>query len=452
MNEHVSPRPATARLSPPLKGHVRMPGDKSISHRSLMLGALAVGETVIEGLLEGEDVLRTAAAMRSLGARAERQDDGIWRVQGRGVGGLQEPADVLDLGNAGTGARLLMGLLATHPLTAFLTGDASLRGRPMSRVVTPLQEMGARIVARNGGRLPLAIIGAAEPVPIEYRLPVASAQVKSAVLLAGLNTPGETTVIEPEPTRDHTELMLRHFGVEVRVEMTKDGRRTTVVGQPEIGGKPIRVPADPSSAAFPLVAAALLPGSDIRLDQVGINPHRIGLIETLREMGADVTFDGQRQDAGEPVADIRIRARRLVGVDIPAVRAPAMIDEYPILAVAAACANGTTVMHGLGELRVKESDRLAAMANGLRACGVSVEDGPDSLAVHGTGARPRGGGRIGTNLDHRIAMAFLVLGMVAERPVEIDDGSPIDTSFPGFTALMNGLGAEIGPLDGASAR
>jgi 3-phosphoshikimate 1-carboxyvinyltransferase len=429
-----------------------VPGDKSISHRSLMLGALAVGETVIEGLLEGEDVLRTAAAMRGLGASAERQDGGTWRVQGRGIGGLQEPADVLDLGNAGTGARLLMGLLATHRLTAFLTGDASLRGRPMARVAAPLQAMGARIVARSGCRLPLAVIGAAEPVPIDYRLPVASAQVKSAVLLAGLNTPGETTVIEPEPTRDHTELMLRHFGVEVRVDMTADGRRTTIVGQPEIGGRHIRVPADPSSAAFPLVAAALLPGSDIRLDQVGLNPHRIGLIETLREMGADIAFDGQRHDAGEPVADLRVKARRLVGIEVPATRAPSMIDEYPILAVAAACASGTTIMRGLGELRVKESDRLAAVTNGLRACGVSVEDGPDSLIVHGTGVRPRGEARIVTNLDHRIAMAFLVLGMVAERPVEIDDGSPIDTSFPGFASLMNRLGADIGPLDGTSER
>jgi 3-phosphoshikimate 1-carboxyvinyltransferase len=429
-----------------------VPGDKSISHRSLMLGALAVGETVIEGLLEGEDVLRTAAAMRSLGASATRQDDGIWRVRGRGIGGLQEPADVLDLGNAGTGARLLMGLLATHRLTAILTGDASLRGRPMGRVATPLQAMGARIVARNGCRLPLAVVGAADPMPIEYRLPVASAQVKSAVLLAGLNTPGETTVIEPEPTRDHTELMLRHFDVEVRVEMTTGGRRTTIVGQPEIGGRHIKVPADPSSAAFPMVAAALLPGSDIRLDQIGLNPHRIGLIETLREMGADIACDRQRQDAGEPVADLRIRARRLTGIEVPAERAPSMIDEYPVLAVAAACANGTTIMRGLAELRVKESDRLAAMANGLRACGVSVEDGRDTLIVHGTGVRPHGGARIVANLDHRIAMAFLVLGMAAERPVEIDDGSPIDTSFPGFVSLMNGLGAEIEPLDGAAAR
>jgi 3-phosphoshikimate 1-carboxyvinyltransferase len=442
--------PLRSRPTGALSGIARVPGDKSVSHRSLMIGAVAVGETLIEGLLEGEDVLRTAEAMRRLGASAVRRD-GCWHVHGRGVGGLQEPNDVLDLGNAGTGARLLMGLLATHRLTAFLTGDASLRGRPMARVAKPLQEMGARIVAGDGCRLPLAVIGAAEPLPISYRLPVPSAQVKSAVLLAGLNTPGETTVIEPEPTRDHTELMLRHFGVEVRIEMTDEGRRTTIVGQPEIAGRRINVPADPSSAAFPLVAAAVLTGSDITLEHVGINPHRIGLIQTLLEMGADISLDGQRQEAGEPVADIRVRARRLVGVEVPATRAPSMIDEYPILAVAAACADSTTVMHGLGELRVKESDRLAAMANGLRACGVSVEDGPDSLTIQGIGARPGGGGRIATNLDHRIAMAFLVLGMAAERPVEIDDGSPIDTSFPGFVTLMNRLGAEIGPLDGNGA-
>jgi 3-phosphoshikimate 1-carboxyvinyltransferase len=414
-----------------------------------MLGALAVGETVIEGLLEGEDVLRTAAAMQALGASAVRDGDGRWRVHGRGIGGLQEPGDVLDLGNAGTGARLLMGLLATHRLTAFLTGDASLRGRPMARVAKPLQEFGARIIARDGCRLPLAIIGAAEPVPISYRLPVASAQVKSAVLLAGLNTPGETSVIEPEPTRDHTELMLRHFGVDVRVEMTSDGRRTTIVGQPEITGRRIAVPADPSSAAFPLVAALLLPGSDVTLSNVGINPHRIGLIETLREMGGDIVFTNQRQEAGEPVADIRVRASPLAGVRVPAARAPSMIDEYPVLAVAAACAGGTTIMQGLGELRVKESDRLAAIANGLRACGANVEDGPDSLTVQAGNGRPRGGAEIATNLDHRIAMAFLVMGMVAERPVEVDDGGPIETSFPGFADLMNGLGAQIAPHDGS---
>jgi 3-phosphoshikimate 1-carboxyvinyltransferase len=442
-------QPLRSRPTGALSGVARVPGDKSISHRSLMLGALAVGETVIEGLLEGEDVLRTAAAMRALGASAVREGDGRWRVHGRGIGGLQEPADVLDLGNAGTGARLLMGLLATHRLTAFLTGDASLRSRPMARVAKPLQEIGARIVARDGCRLPLAIIGAAEPVPISYRLPVASAQVKSAVLLAGLNTPGETTVIEPESTRDHTELMLRHFGVEVRVEMTSDGRRTTIVGQPEITGRRIAVPADPSSAAFPLVAALLLPGSDVTLSNVGINPHRIGLIETLRGMGGDIAFTNLRQEAGEPVVDIRVRASRLTGVTVPAARAPSMIDEYPVLAVAAACAAGTTVMQGLGELRVKESDRLAAIAKGLRACGASVEDGPDSLTVQAGSGRPRGGAEIATNLDHRIAMAFLVMGMVAERPVVVDDGSPIETSFPGFTDLMNGLGAQIAPDNGS---
>jgi 3-phosphoshikimate 1-carboxyvinyltransferase len=408
-----------------------------------MLGALAVGRTEIHGLLDGEDVLMTATAMRALGALAERGPDGSWLVEGRGIGALAEPAAVLDLGNAGTGARLLMGLLASHPMTAFLTGDRSLRGRPMARVAIPLMQMGARIVSREGCRLPLAITGAREPVPIAYKLPVASAQVKSAVLLAGLNTPGETSVIEPEPTRDHTELMLRHFGVTVRVEATPEGRRSTVVGQPEITGRRIKVPADPSSAAFPIVAAALLAGSDVTLTDVGINPHRIGLIETLREMGADITLGGRREEAGEPVADIRVRGGRLTGVEVPAGRAPSMIDEFPILSVAAALAKGSTVMRGLGELRVKESDRLAAVANGLRACGVEVEDGPDHLVVHGGRGRPRGGAGIAANLDHRIAMSFLVMGMVAEKPVSVDDGSPIETSFPGFATLMNGLGGRI---------
>jgi 3-phosphoshikimate 1-carboxyvinyltransferase len=426
-----------------LSGTCRVPGDKSISHRSLMLGTLAVGRTEIHGLLDSEDVLMTAGAMRALGARAERRPDGSWLVEGRGIGGLAEPAEVLDLGNAGTGARLLLGLLASHPITAFLTGDRSLRGRPMARVANPLMQMGARIVSREGCRLPLAITGAREPLPIAYKLPVASAQVKSAVLLAGLNTPGETSVIEPEPTRDHTELMLRHFGVSVRVEATPEGRRSTVVGQPEITGRRIKVPADPSSAAFPIVAAALLPGSDVTLTDVGINPHRIGLIETLREMGADITLGGRREEAGEPVADLRVRGGRLTGVEVPAGRAPSMIDEYPILSVAAALAKGTTVMRGLGELRVKESDRLAAVANGLRACGVEVEDGPDYLVVHGGPDRPRGGAEIAANLDHRIAMAFLIMGMVAEKPVSVDDGTPIETSFPGFATLMNGLGARI---------
>ncbi|WP_119460878.1 3-phosphoshikimate 1-carboxyvinyltransferase [Rhodospirillaceae bacterium SYSU D60014] len=433
-----------------LAGEARVPGDKSISHRALMIGALAVGETEISGLLEGEDILRTAAAMRALGATVVRDGDGTWRVQGRGVGGLSEPEDMLDLGNAGTGARLLMGLLATHPGTAFLTGDASLRARPMGRVAAPLEQMGARIVARSGGRLPLAIIGTEDPLPIAYRLPVPSAQVKSAVLLAGLNTPGRTTVIEPEPTRDHTELMLRHFGATIDVETTEQGRTVSLVGQPEITGRKIRVPADPSSAAFLLVAALLLPGSDITLSGVGMNPHRIGLIETLRQMGADITSTAAREEAGEPVADLQVRASQLSGIEVPASRAPSMIDEYPILAVAAAFAKGATVMQGLAELRVKESDRLAAIARGLAACGVEVTVGADSLTVTGDGNRPRGGAldgqAIATGYDHRIAMAFLILGLAAREPVEIDDGTAIGTSFPGFIELMNGLGGRIRPV------
>jgi 3-phosphoshikimate 1-carboxyvinyltransferase len=448
-------QPLVSHPAGALVGTVKVPGDKSISHRALMIGALAVGETTIEGLLEGEDVLRTAAAMRALGAQiergqveqgsAERSADGVWRVHGRGIGGLAEPADVLDMGNAGTGARLLMGLLASHRLTAFMTGDASLRRRPMGRVAAPLRLMGAEIVARGGDRLPLAVIGAAEPMPITYRLPVPSAQVKSALLLAGLNTPGETTVIEPEPTRDHTELMLRHYGATLRVEQVAEGRAVTIVGQPELAGRAIRVPGDPSSAAFPLVAALIRPGSRLRLAGIGMNPHRIGLIETLREMGADIALENARDAAGEPVADLVVQASELRGVEVPAERAPSMIDEYPILAVAAACAGGRTVMRGLAELRVKESDRLAAVANGLAACGVKVAAGEDSLTVDGTGRPPAGGATIPTGLDHRIAMAFLVLGMAAGAPVGVDDAAPIDTSFPGFAGLMNGLGARIVP-------
>jgi 3-phosphoshikimate 1-carboxyvinyltransferase len=426
-----------------LKGSARVPGDKSISHRSLMIGALALGETRIEGLLEGEDVLRTAAAMRALGASLHQEGPGQWRVSGRGVGGLAEPADILDMGNAGTGARLLMGLLATHPLTAVFTGDASLRKRPMERVALPLRQMGANLYARQGGRLPLTLIGAKEPMPITYRLPVASAQIKSAVLLAGLNTPGATTVIEPEPTRDHTELMLRYFGVDVRVAQTAQGRAATVIGQPEIEGRDIRVPADPSSAAFPMVAALIRPGSDIRLENVGINPHRIGLIETLIEMGADISLENRREQAGEPIADIRVRAGRLKGVSVPASRAPSMIDEYPILSMAASFAEGSTRMEGLAELRVKESDRLAAIVRGLQACGVELEAGEDVLTVHGRSEAPRGGAEIEAELDHRIAMSFLVLGTASREPIAIDDGSPIETSFPGFANLMNGLGAQI---------
>jgi len=440
----------TAHPIDALSGTLRVPGDKSISHRALMLAALAVGETRVEGLLEGDDVLKTAAAMTALGADVARDDDGVWRVSGRGVGGLREPPDVLDMGNSGTGTRLLMGLLASHPITAVLTGDQSLRSRPMNRVAAPLEQMGARITARDGGRLPLTIRGTATPLAIRYELPVASAQVKSAILLAGLAAPGETTVVEPSPTRDHSERMLRHFGAELRVMPEGAGRTITLVGQPELTARSVVVPADPSSAAFPVVGALLLPGSDLRAPGVGLNPERSGLFHTLKEMGADIRFENQREAAGEPVADLTVRSSRLTGIEVPAERAPAMIDEYPILAVAAAAATGRTVMRGLGELRVKESDRLAAVARGLAACGVEVEEGPDSLAVQGCGGRPPGGGRVATALDHRIAMAFLMLGLVADRPVTIDDAEPIGTSFPGFEALMSSLGARFGATGSAS--
>ena len=443
-------RPLTARPSEALTGTAAIPGDKSISHRALMIGTLAVGETEIRGLLEGEDVLRTARAMAALGAEIERDDEGAWRLWGRGLGGLRAPEDVLDLGNSGTGARLLLGLLAGHALTATLTGDASLRARPMARVIGPLTEMGARISARDGGRLPLTIRGAASPSPIRYRLPVASAQVKSAILLAGLSAPGKTTVVEPEPTRDHSERMLRHFGAEIEVEETEEGRAVALCGQPELLAQAVRVPADPSSAAFAAVAALVLPGSELRLPGLGVNPHRTGLFETLEEMGAELAFENRRDQAGEPVADLVLRAGTLEGVEVPAARAPAMIDEFPILAVAAACARGTTVMRGLAELRLKESDRLAAIARGLAACGVEVEAGEDSLTVHGRGARPPGGARIEAGLDHRIAMSFLVLGLAAERPVTIDDAAPIETSFPGFARLLTDLGANIEAGDEAS--
>lgn len=445
-SEPMLPRPLTARAaSTPLRGAIRLPGDKSISHRALMLGGLAVGETVIHGLLEGEDVLRSAAAMRAMGAEIARDADGTWRVHGRGVGGLAEPADVLDMGNAGTGSRLLMGVAATHPFTCFFTGDASLRSRPMARVTGPLEMMGARFVTHEGGQMPLAVIGTASAIPIEYRLPVASAQVKSAILLAGLNTRGRTTVIEPEPTRDHTELMLRHFGVEITAEPSPAGERVSITGQPEISGKTVRVPGDPSSAAFPIVAALVVPGSQVNLREVGLNARRTGLVETLIEMGADIAIANRRVEAGEPVGDLHVRAATLEGVEVPPERAPSMIDEYLVLSVAAACARGRTVMRGLGELRVKESDRLAAIAQGLAACGVKAEIDGDDLTIHGCGGPPPGGGHIATRLDHRIAMSFLVMGLASRQPVAIDDASPIDTSFPDFEALMIGLGARFEP-------
>jgi 3-phosphoshikimate 1-carboxyvinyltransferase len=439
--------PFEARRAGALGGTLAVPGDKSISHRALMMGGIATGETEIHGLLEGEDVLRTAAAMTALGAQVERGKDGVWRARGRGIGALTEPADMLDLGNSGTSARLLMGLVASSPLTAFFTGDASLRARPMARVAKPLAEIGARIVTRDGGRMPLAVIGTAEPVPITYRSPVASAQVKSAVLLAGLNTPGRTTVIEKEPTRDHTELMFRHFGVEVATTQTEDGAlAVSITGQPEISGKVVRVPGDPSSAAFPLVAALIVPGSSVTVRNVGLNKRRTGLFDTLREMGADLAIANQRVEAGEPVGDITVRQRALNGVDVPASRAPSMIDEYPVLAVAASFAKGRTIMRGLSELRVKESDRLSAIANGLAACGAAVEVSGNDLVVTGSGAAPAGGGAIVTRLDHRIAMAFLVMGLATKNPVRIDDASPIATSFPGFIDLMRGLGASLDPV------
>jgi 3-phosphoshikimate 1-carboxyvinyltransferase len=434
----------TSSCGKALTGRLRVPGDKSISHRSLILGALAVGRTRISGLLEGEDVVNTAHAMAALGARVERLGGGRWQVDGVGVGGFAAPAAALDFGNSGTGCRLVMGAVAGCPVTAIFDGDASLRKRPMQRVLDPLTRMGASIKAvGEGGRLPLTLQGARDPVPIVFEPPVASAQLKSAVLLAGLAAPGETTVIEAEATRDHTERMLRHFGAEVReAPFGAYGRRITLVGEPELAGTEVRVPADPSSAAFPLVAALIAPGSDVVVEGVMTNALRTGLFATLVEMGARLDFLERRDDGGEEIADIRAQASTLKGVEVPAARAPSMIDEYPILAVAAAFAEGTTVMHGLKELRVKESDRLAATADLLRVNGVAVEIVGDDLIVHGKG-RAAGGGLVATHMDHRIAMSALVMGLGAENPVRVDDTAFIATSFPGFADLMRGLGADL---------
>jgi len=439
MSQTLRALPA-ARLS----GSLAVPGDKSISHRALILGGLTVGETLVAGLLEGEDVLATAAAMSAYGADLHRDDDGLWHIHGCGVGGLGEPAGMLDMGNAGTGVRLLMGVAAGHAFTSFFTGDASLCSRPMGRVMRPLEEMGTRFLARSGDRLPLAVTGANQVLPLVYRLPVPSAQVKSAVLLAGLHAPGVTTVIETEGTRDHTERMLRGFGAEVSVETDENGaRHISVPGHQELRPTSIRVPGDPSSAAFPIVAAACIPGSSVVVEGVGINPMRTGLFDSLRDMGAVLRFTNQRDEGGEPVADIEIEGAELKGVEIPPERAPTMIDEYPVLAVAASCAEGETVMRGLAELRVKESDRLAAVATGMSDNGVAVEELPDGLIVTGRAGRPQGGGTVAARLDHRIAMAFLVLGLLSRDGVTIDDVSPIETSFPGFADLMTGLGAEF---------
>jgi 3-phosphoshikimate 1-carboxyvinyltransferase len=442
-------QPLVSRPVERLAGAAQAPGDKSISHRALMIGASAVGETVIDGLLEGADVLATARAVEALGAEVERIGSGRWRVVGRGVGGLAEPEGVLDLGNAGTGVRLLMGLCATHPFTTFFTGDASLVRRPMARVIEPLTRMGAEARAHSGGRLPLALVGCAEPVPIRYRPPVASAQVKSAILFAGLNTPGRTTVIEPRPSRDHTERLLRHFGATIETATESDGAQAiALAGQPELTGRPVAVPGDPSSAAFALVAALMIPGAAVTIRNVGLNPLRAGLFEALEAMGADLERSSLRDVGGEPVADITARGGALEGIDWPAEKAPAMIDEYPILAIAAAAARGATTLRGLGELRVKESDRLSLIARGLAACGVAIEEGREHLVIHGCGGRPPGlapgAAPVETHLDHRIAMAFLVLGAASRAPVAIDDGGMIETSFPDFVGFMERLGADIG--------
>jgi 3-phosphoshikimate 1-carboxyvinyltransferase len=436
-------KPVVASSGGILAGRLRVPGDKSISHRALMFGALAEGATRITGLLEGEDVLRTAAAMRALGAEVVCESPGSWRVEGQGRGKLREPADVLDMGNSGTAARLICGILASHPIFTVLTGDASLRGRPMRRVTDPLAACGARFSSRAGGRLPLAIEGAAEARPLSYRLPVASAQVKSAVLLAGLNAAGETRVEEPEATRDHTENMLRHFGAEVRVEVEGTGRVITLTGRPTLRGADVMVPGDPSSAAFPLVAALLVPSSAVTVEGVGLNPLRTGLFAALREMGADLSVANERIEGGEPIGDITARAGALRAVDLPPEQAPSMIDEYPVLAVAAACAKGTSRFRGLSELRVKESDRLAATAAMLQANGVSVSIEGDDLLVVGAGSPPEGGGTVLTHMDHRLAMSGVVLGLAARVAVRIDDVAFVDTSFPGFVDLMCRLGADI---------
>ena len=445
MPGHGDAQPMKSRKSGPLKGVAAVPGDKSISHRSLIFGAMAVGETRITGLLEGQDVLDTAKAMRAFGATVTRHGEGAWTVNGVGVGGFQEPADVIDCGNSGTGVRLIMGTMATTPITATFTGDASLRKRPMGRVTDPLSLFGTRAYGRQGGRLPMTIVGAANPGPVRYALPVASAQVKSAVLLAGLNAPGETVVIEKEPTRDHSERMLLGFGAKLSVEKTREGHVITLTGQPELRPQTVAVPRDPSSAAFPVCAALIVEGSDILVPGVSQNLTRNGLYLTLVEMGAEIEFQNPREEGGEPVADLRVRfSGNMTGIEVPPERAPSMIDEYPVLSVVASFATGKTVMRGVKELRVKESDRIDAMARGLEACGVQVEEDEDTLIVHGMGPGGVPGGAIcATHIDHRIAMSFLVCGLAAKAAVGVDDGSPIQTSFPIFEGLMQGLGAII---------
>ncbi|RSV24901.1 3-phosphoshikimate 1-carboxyvinyltransferase [Sphingomonas sp. ABOLH] len=440
----ATPTPLSVAASGPLTGTAPVPGDKSISHRSLMLSALAVGTSRVTGLLEGEDVLATAAAMRAMGAVIERGDDGMWTIDGVGVGGLLQPATALEMGNSGTSTRLLMGLVSSHAITATFTGDASLSKRPMGRVIEPLSRMGAEFTASPGGRLPLMLRGIVPAVPIDYTLPVASAQVKSAILLAGLNTPGITRVVEPVPTRDHSERMLTGFGAKLTVEETPAGRVIELHGEAELQPQTITVPGDPSSAAFPVVAALLVPGSHVTITNVGLNPTRAALFDVLRAMGGDITFENRREVGGEPVADLVVRASTLTGIDVDPAVAPAMIDEFPVLFVAAALAQGRTVTRGLEELRVKESDRITTMAEGLRAIGARVEETEDGLIIDGTGGDLLpGGGTVEAKLDHRIAMSFVVAGLVSRAPVTIDDMAPVATSFPTFTTLLRGLGASL---------
>lgn len=449
MSGHGTPIPMTSHPSGPLQGEAQVPGDKSISHRALILGAMCVGETHITGLLEGEDVLDTGKAMEAFGARVTNHGGGEWTVTGVGVGGFAEPEQVIDCGNSGTGVRLIMGAMATSPVTVTFTGDASLNGRPMGRVTDPLALFGTRAVGRVGGRLPMTLVGAADPVPVRYVVPVPSAQVKSAVLLAGLNAPGQTVVIEKEATRDHTERMLQGFGATLTVEDTDEGRVITLGGQPELTPQTIVVPRDPSSAAFPVCAAIITPGSDVLVPNIGLNPTRAGLFTTLQEMGADLVFENMREEGGEPVADLRARfSPDLKGIAVPPARAASMIDEYPVLSVVASFAKGVTDMQGVRELRVKESDRIDAMAKGLRAAGVTVDEGPDWWKVTGKGhGNVPGGATVASHLDHRIAMAFMVMGMATQNPMSVDDGSPIATSFPIFEDLMAGLGAQITRVD-----
>ena len=443
MAGHGTPIPMTSRASGPLMGIVDIPGDKSVSHRSFILGALSVGETKITGLLEGQDVLDTGKAMAAFGAEVIRHGEGAWSVHGVGVGGFCEPEDIIDCGNAGTGVRLIMGAMATSPISATFTGDASLRSRPMGRITDPLALFGAQSYGRAKGRLPLTMVGAKGAMGVRYHSPHASAQIKSAVLLAGLNARGETTLIEKEKTRDHSERMLRGFGATVETVETKEGFEITLQGQPELKPQEIAVPRDPSSAAFPVCAAILVEGSEVVLPNIGLNPTRAGLLTTLVEMGADIAFENEREVGGEPVADLRVKSSSLTGIEVPVDRAPSMIDEYPVLSVVAAFAKGKTIMRGIKELRVKECDRIDAMARGLKANGVTIEEGEDYLIVHGQEGDVEGGGTCETFLDHRIAMSFLCMGLATRNPVSVDDGGAIATSFPVFESLMEGLGAQI---------